>query len=112
MNAQLFKNSLNKYFIIFLFLIVGCSDDKPHSIIPNSINIKNELDRFKITSPPLNVIDSSNGHVWRITGPNGGPYYLVRICYLASDGKSLMPTPYEEDFTDDLKKFENICKNK
>jgi len=93
-------------------ILNGCNSESPKSKTIDESVIKDghQTERFKITTSSTWVIDSVTGGVWRVNGPPGGPYHFVRVCYMASDGKSLMPTPYEEKFVDDLGKFQKACK--
>ncbi len=85
--------------LVFLFplALFGCSDGKIDQVRSDAMDQpRNEQGRFHLSTSPITVIDSVTGQVWRASGSTGGPYYFVRICYLASDGKTLMTTPYEE----------------
>jgi hypothetical protein len=65
--------------------------------------------RFQIQTNPLVVIDTVTGQVWIARRGSAGKYYLARVCYLSSTGSELMPTPYEDSFTEDLSKFKGVC---
>ncbi len=85
--------------LVFLFPLVlsGCSDRKIDQVRSVAMDQpRNEQGRFHLSTSPITVIDSVTGQVWRASGSTGGQYYFVRICYLASDGKTLMTTPHEE----------------
>jgi len=65
--------------------------------------------RFQIATDPLVVIDTATGQVWSARLSAAGKSYLVQVCYKSPDGSELMPTPYENDFTEDMSKFKRTC---
>jgi hypothetical protein len=88
------------YLFLSILVISGCEKKNNDPIRAEAdvvISNKYGNNRFSLISSPVLVIDSVTGQVWRLSGPVGGPYHFTRVCYLSSDGKSQMVTPYEED---------------
>ena len=94
-------------------LIYGCSQQNIPREELRDIVLKNDDNRrYALVNDPMTVIDTHTGQVWKVERTTKGNYQFERICYLASDGKSLMPTPYEEEFVKDLTRYQKECKAK
>lgn len=106
--------------IFLLVFILGCdnrlpkSDFSQTSIDPNSkIHVDSaEKNRYQLSTNPTTVIDTQTGEVWRATGPVGGPYYFVRICYRDSNRNELSPLPNSLLTKEDLKYYQKECASK
>ena len=75
---------------------------------PNALAQEEGGGRFQMSGPaPIVVIDTATGQLWVVTG-NAPDYYMRQVCYLGPNHQ-LMPTPYENTFTNDLAQFRALC---
>lgn len=101
-----------RVFVVFLpvLFMLACSRGGAPGPETGDIIVNNKDDaRFLLVNSPLTVIDTHTGQVWSVGRTKDGDHRFERICYLASDGKSLMPTPYEEEFVKDLTRYQKMC---
>ena len=102
-----------------IFLLSGCNDSgnitkSPEIIVSpkGELRIESEkLNRFQMMNNPIAVIDTHSGEVWKATGPIGGPYHFVRICYKLNE-VGLAPTPSKMWNSTDSASFKQECSGK
>ncbi len=106
--------------ISLILFILGCdkgfskSDISQIGIDPNS-KVSVDLigkNRYQLSTNPTTVLDTQTGEVWRATGPVGGPYHFVRICYRNSNLNELSPLPNSSLTQEDLKSYQKECSSK
>lgn len=103
---------------LFTMSLYGCSDGAQpekvtHIRLENSAELRsgaNNAVRYQFSSDSIKVIDTHTGRVWRATGPIGGPYQLVPLCYRNGKNFHLSVTPDIE--TDTQLGFTGECLNK
>jgi hypothetical protein len=102
-----------------IFLLTGCNDSSVLTksseliVIPKGeLKIESEkLNRFQMMNNPIAVIDTHTGEVWKATGPMGGPYHFVRICYKLNEA-GLAPIPSKLWNSTDYASFKQECSGK